>query len=56
MSQALHRHYLTQQLSNTFADVFADSGGSRIWNPLLLLHYFLHDFANKLHACPIRVG
>jgi hypothetical protein len=26
MSQALHHHYPTQHLSNTFADVFADSG------------------------------
>lgn len=25
MSQALHYHYLTQHLPNTFADVFADS-------------------------------
>jgi len=25
MSQALHHHYLTQHLSNTFADGFADS-------------------------------
>src|SRR4051812_29330550 len=25
MSQALHHHHLTQHLSNTFADVFADS-------------------------------
>jgi len=25
MSQALHHHYPTQHLSNTFADVFADS-------------------------------
>ena len=24
MSQVLHRHYLTQHLLNTFADVFAD--------------------------------
>lgn len=24
MSQALHRHYLTQHFFNTFADVFAD--------------------------------